>query len=262
MKIKKVLIFVEKLIGYIKQPLWDKWYIAEKIGQGTYSEVYRIYSGGMVSALKVKPVFADGPESLDRKLAVAVRETDIMCLLKECPYIVGYQDRMIQKISDFQYLVMMRMEILSPLDRMFLPENIVRKIALNIGKALEYTHSAGVVHCDVKPDNFFVSPDGKYKLGDFNISGYSGKKRYISGTCGYIAPEVYNNSVYDSRSDIYSFGKSLESLMKSISPEFSAIISRACMDGPHDRYRTITEMLTDISALERNYYVSPEEYFC
>lgn len=250
-----------KIFEYIQQPLWNNWYVGEKIGQGKYSEVYKIYSCDKVSALKVKPVFADNPESLERKLVVAIREAEIMNILKECPYIVEYQDRTIQKISDLQYLVMIRTEILAPLDRIFFSENIIRKIALDIGKALEYTHSAGIVHCDVKQDNFFVSQDGKYKLGDFNISGYSRNKRYPSGTSGYIAPEVYRNSVYDSRSDIYSFGKSLSSLMNYISPEFSEIISKACADDVCDRYQTIIEMLTDISALERNYYINPEDFF-
>ncbi|MDE6092341.1 MAG: hypothetical protein K2G14_04520, partial [Ruminococcus sp.] len=79
-----------KLFQYISQPLWNDWYTGEKIGQGTYSEVYKIYSENTVSALKVKPVFADSDESLDRKLTVAVKEADIMYALKNCPYIVGY----------------------------------------------------------------------------------------------------------------------------------------------------------------------------
>lgn len=253
---------MDKLFQYIKQPLWNNWYIDKKIGQGTYSEVYRICCGDSVSALKVKPVFADSPDSLYRKLAVAVRESGVMQFLKECPYIVEYQDRMIQKISDFRYLVMIRTEILTPIleHGRFFPESTVRKIALDIGTALEYMHSAGVVHGDVKPDNFFFSAEERYKIGDFNISGHTGKKRYLSGTCGCIAPEVYRNPVYDCRSDIYSFGKSLHSIADDISPEFLKIISKSCMDLPY-RYQTVTEILQDISALQRDYYVSPEEYF-
>lgn len=253
---------MDKLFQYINQPLWDNWYIDKKIGQGTYSEVYRICCGDNVSALKVKLVFADSPDNLYRKLTFAVRESGIMQSLKECPYIVEYQDRIVQKISDLRYLVMIRTEILTPLleQGRFFSESTVRKIALDIGKALEYMHSVGVVHCDVKPDNFFFSADERYKIGDFNISGYAGKKRYLSGTYGCTAPEVYHNPVYDCRSDIYSFGKSLYSLLDGVSPEFSGIINKSCMDLPY-RYQTITEMLQDISALQRDYYVSPEEYF-
>lgn len=251
---------MDRLLAYIRQPLWDSWYVGEKIGQGTYSEVYKIYYGNRTSALKVKLVFADSADSLKRKIAVAEREAVIMESMKECPYIAEYQGKIIQKISDLQYLVMIRTEILRPLDGMFFSENIVRKIALDIGKALEYIHSAGIVHGDVKPDNFFVSVDGKYKISDFNVSGYSGTRRYFSGTSGYTAPEIYDGSIYDIRSDIYSFGKSLESLIKGISPEFSAIIEKACAYSPCDRYQNVGEMLDDISALDMKYYVSPEDF--
>lgn len=256
-----------KLLEYIKQPLWDNWYIYEKIGQGTYSEVYKIYSENKISALKVKPVFADNPESLNRKLAVAGTEADIMDTLKSCPYIVGYQDRTIQKITDFGYLFMIRMEYLRPLAEqanIFLSEEKVRKIALDIGKALEYIHRNGIVHCDVKPDNFFISPDGRYKLGDFNISGYYGESRYPAGTKGYLAPEISDSGALCSyQTDIYSFGVSLCRLAENIdvSPEFSEIIMKACSCDVRDRYRTVSEMLSDISGLRTDYYVSPAEYF-
>lgn len=252
---------MEKLRAYVKQPLWDNWVIDGKIGQGTYSEVYKIYSGNKISALKVKPVFADNIDSLKRKIAVAEREAEIMQHLKNCQHIVEYQDRLIRKISDLRYLVMIRTELLTPLDRIFFSESILRKIALDIGKALEYIHSAGIVHCDVKPDNFFISDSGLYKLGDFNISGYSGMKRSQSGTYGYTAPEVYSTSVYDARSDIYSFGKSLENLVNDVSPEFLEIIRKACADDLNERYNTVSEMLEDISHLKTNNYVSFDECF-
>ena len=251
---------MNRLFKYIKQPLWNNWYIDKKIGQGNYSEVYRIYSGNKVSALKVKPVFAENYESLKRKLTVAEKEANIISVMKDCPYIMKYQNKEIQKISDLQSLVMIQTELLNPINEIqIFSENEVHKIAIDIGKALEYIHSSGVVHCDVKPDNFFISSSGIYKIGDFNISGYAGEKRYFSGTFEYTAPEVYNSNIYDYRSDIYSFGKSLYNLMNNISSEFLQIIEKACSE-LHSRYQTITEMLSDIYRIEKHYYVS-WEYF-
>ncbi|MCM1507752.1 MAG: protein kinase [Ruminococcus flavefaciens] len=255
-----------KLFGYIKQPLWDNWHIGEKTGHGTYSEVYKIYSGESISVLKVKPVLADSTESLQRKINTAKTEYDIMRTLKDCPYIVGCQGETLQKVTDLFYLFMIRMEYLYPVSEQenFLSERNILKIAFDIGKALEYMHGKGIVHCDVKPDNFFSSGNGIYKLGDFNISGYYGKKRYLSGTSGYTAPEVYNNCTYDFRSDIYSFGISLYRLARkvNISSAFSEIIMKACSPDVRDRYTTVSEMLTDISYLITDCYVNPAEYSC
>lgn len=255
-----------RLFSYIKQPLFDNWYITRLIGQGTYSEVYEITSGIESAVIKVKPVFTDTPESLQRKISVAEREAVIMDGLKDCPYIVRYHGKTIQKISDLKYLFILKTEKLIPLTEqvnIFVPEERIIKIALDIATALEYVHNAGIVHCDVKPDNFFLSADGICKLGDFNISGFQGIERNISGSHGYTAPEVYTSDTYDTKSDIYSYGISLNQLTKGrCSPEFSEIISKACSPDLSKRYQSFSDIISDISAIIRNNYVNPEDFSC
>lgn len=256
-----------KLIQYIKQPVFDNWYTSEKIGQGIYSEVYKIYSENKISALKVKPVFADSIESLNRKLDVAENEADIMCRLKKCPYIVEYQGKEVRKITNCFYLFMIKMEYLTPFTAqtgMFFNYNNVYKIACDIGKALSYTHKNGIIHCDVKPDNFFRDSSGNYKLGDFNVSKYVGKSNSIAGTKGYIAPEISElGAVCGYQTDIYSFGVSLLNISHRfvISEEFSEIIKKACASNVRYRYKTVDEMLYDIYNIKTDYYVDPVEYF-
>ncbi len=258
-----------KLIEYIKQPIWENWCVGEKNGQGTYSEVYKIYSGNEVSALKVKPVFAESVDSLNRKLVVAETEADIMCRLKDCPYIVGYQGKAIQKITDLRYIFMIRMEYVSPLaeimkNHYIIPERSIIKIAHDIGKALAYVHKSGIIHCDVKPDNFFCDSSGNCKLGDFNVSRYAGESRGTAGTTGYIAPEISESgAVCSYQTDIYSFGVSLVRLSQGldVSAEFLKIINKACAYDVHDRYKTVDEMLYDIDNIKTTCYVDPAEYF-
>lgn len=253
-----------KLFGYIKQPLFENWHITGKIGSGAYSEVYEISSGNETAVIKVKPVFAENPESLKGKISVSEREAVIMESLKKCPYIVQYQGKIIQKISDLKYLFIIKMEKLKPLaeqESIFMSEECVIKIALDIAKALECVHNSGVVHCDVKPDNFFISGDGIYKLGDFNISNYQGLERSISGSHGYTAPEVYTCNTYDLRSDIYSYGVSINQLMKwRRSPEFAEIIFKASLPDVRTRYQSVSEIISNILAIKRNNYVNPSEF--
>ena len=246
---------MSRLLPYIKQPLFNDFYITRLIGQGTYSEVYEVTDGHETAVIKVKPVFADSPESLQRKMTVAEREAVIMDCLKDCPYIVRYHGKVIQKISDLNCLFIIRMEKLTPLTPH--PEQVM-KIALDIAYALQYVHNAGIVHCDVKPDNFFLSADGICKLGDFNISGYQGTKRSVSGSHGYIAPEVFTDTVYDPRSDIFSYGISLNQLTKGrCSPDFMAIISKACSHDVSARYQSFDDIISDISLLKnKNIYFS------
>ena len=51
-----------------------------------------------------------------------------------------------------------------------LEESMARKYASEVVLALEYVHSVGVIHRDLKPDNLLISSDGHLKLADFGLS--------------------------------------------------------------------------------------------
>jgi hypothetical protein len=60
---------------------------------------------------------------------------------------------------------------------------------LELGCGLSCVHAAGLVHSDVKPANVLIK-DGVAKLGDFGLVTTPGWSARVSGTPGYIAPEV------------------------------------------------------------------------
>ncbi|MFP5503329.1 MAG: protein kinase domain-containing protein, partial [Candidatus Sericytochromatia bacterium] len=74
-------------------------------------------------------------------------------------------------------------------------------------QALGFIHQMGFVHCDLKPENIRVKPDGTVKLMDFGLMEVAGQSGgAIKGTLAYIAPEVAKRDRIDQRSDIYSLG--------------------------------------------------------
>ena len=77
--------------------------------------------------------------------------------------------------------------------------------------ALIHIHSKNIAHCDIKPQNIMLLPEGKVKLTDFGIarrldSADNKESDTAVGTVYYISPEQASGKKLDARSDIYSLG--------------------------------------------------------
>jgi tetratricopeptide (TPR) repeat protein len=81
----------------------------------------------------------------------------------------------------------------------------VAGILSSLLRGLAHLHSHGEVHGDLKPGNVLIGRDGLAKLTDVGMGG-SGEASSLSGTPGYAAPELWEGSRADTRSDIYSVG--------------------------------------------------------
>ena len=96
------------------------------------------------------------------------------------------------------------------------------QILTEIADALEFAHSKGIVHLDIKPSNIRVNESGKPHVLDFGLSVVTSQARTdsvnknVQGTVQYIAPERWDrkkNFIGDDRSDIYSFGAMMYELL-------------------------------------------------
>ena len=96
-------------------------------------------------------------------------------------------------------------------------------IASQMADALAKAHEAGIVHCDLKPENAMLTGEGHVKIVDFGLAkltdpagiaathtddpdGDRTTERIVFGTVGYMSPEQASGSVADFRADQFAFG--------------------------------------------------------
>ena len=85
---------------------------------------------------------------------------------------------------------------------------LIRQACAGIG----YAHRAGLVHCDVKPHNFLITPDNRLKVTDFGIAralasiNPEEKIKIVWGSPQYFSPEQAVGSAPSPASDVYSLG--------------------------------------------------------
>ncbi len=185
--------------------------VVEALGEGGMAAVYKAYQANMdrYVAVKVLPrYFASDPQFVGR----FEQEAKVLAKLQH-PHILPVHD--FGEAEGYTYIVMPFVEtgtLADLLQEQPLPLPQIRSIISQVGDALDYAHSAGVVHRDVKPSNVLVDKRGNCLLTDFGIAKIvEGTTAFtqtggIIGTPAFMSPEQIRGEKLDGRSDIYSLG--------------------------------------------------------
>lgn len=91
----------------------------------------------------------------------------------------------------------------------FLDEGQIMAWFVQVCLAVQYCHSLGIIHRDLKSQNIFLTKSGNCRLGDFGIARVLGTENFAStmiGTPYSMAPEVIQQYPYGAKSDVWALG--------------------------------------------------------
>jgi hypothetical protein len=196
--------------------------IVSPLGAGGMGEVYRARDTrlGRDVAVKVLPKHrAQDPDALAR----LEREAQAVAALSH-PNILAIHDLGTDQGVFFVVTELLEGETLrSRLAYSALPWRKAVEIGAAIADGLAGAHLKGVIHRDLKPDNIYLTRDGRVKILDFGLARLAPvmsqqdqtsapttppqtEPGILMGTVGYMSPEQARGLPADTRSDVFSLG--------------------------------------------------------
>ena len=249
---------------------WGHLALLERLGGGTFGEVYRAWDRQLERDVALKVLRPDRPDAsrllAEARLLARVRHQHVVSV-----YGVDTHD---ERIGLWMELVRgVTLEQLLTTQGPFAARDAAL-VGIDLCRALGAIHSAGLVHRDVKAQNVMREEGGRLVLMDLGTGRDIGRGEAAAGLAGtplYLAPEIFGGATASVQSDIYSLGVLLYHLVTGEYPvraatfdaleqahgagagvplsvrrpdlpaPFVAAIDRAIARDPEERYKTAGE---------------------
>ena len=199
-------------MGLAGNLLAGRYRLDEPIGRGGFSEVWRATDAVLLRPVAVKllhPGHAQQPEALARfqaeaRHAAALWHENIAHIYDYDEPADGAQPYLVMELIDGPALA----GVLAggPLDAARSMDIVAQAAA-----GLQAAHATGLIHRDIKPGNLLLAPGGAVKITGFGISQVIGSvpvtvTAVVTGTAGYLAPELNTGAQAGPASDLYALG--------------------------------------------------------
>ncbi|MCL7022423.1 hypothetical protein MKW94_009526 [Papaver nudicaule] len=199
-------------------------FIGNKFASGAHSRIYRgIYKQ---RAVAVKMVRIPNQDEETRELLEKQFTSEVALLSRLLhPNIVQFiaackKPPVYCIITEYMSQGTLRMYLNKKQPYSLSTETILR-LALDISRGMQYLHSQGVMHRDLKSNNLLLNDEMRVKVADFGTSCLETQCRASKGNMGtyrWMAPEMIKEKPYTRKVDVYSFGIVLWELTTALLP--------------------------------------------
>ena len=191
----------------------SRYEIVDTIAGGDFAAVYRARDRELGREVAIKQIHQQFLTD-ERQLARYWQEAQLLASLQH-PNILTIYD--IVRPKGWLILELMRGNLQPATQSDGIDLDFLRIALSGILSALQFLHSNGVIHGDIKPSNMLVDQQGRVKLGDFGLARRASNEggSLLKGTTKYMAPELVSAQFgpVGPASDLYSLGFSAYELM-------------------------------------------------
>ncbi|GFO12872.1 pas domain-containing serine/threonine-protein kinase [Plakobranchus ocellatus] len=205
-----------------------KYLVREALGQGTFGFVRRAMAvdhkkSVVVKFIKKRNMFSDGwTVDVDSGLRIPLEVSILKDL--ESDYIIKVQD--VYQNADFVQMVMEDfgdVDLFDFIDQVCLDEPLASHLFRQILWGVEFLHTRGIIHRDIKDENVVIGKDFRCKLIDFGSAVYMlpGDEKFTKfrGTMEYCSPEVFCGGSYRGPElDMWALGVTLYTMVYRVNP--------------------------------------------
>ena len=207
-----------------------KYQLVRLLGEGAMGRVYLAHDPSLDRHVAIKVIRKDVLERREAAQIIARFRNEAMAAGRlQHPGIVAVYDFGEDETTSFIVMEYAPGEDLEEYARKYAPLGLaeIGSIMAQLLDALQWAHSFGVIHRDVKPSNLIVS-SGRVKITDFGIARIVTSKLTQTGTAlgtpVYMAPEQYSGIPVDHRADLFSVAVVLYELLTGHRPFAGASI--------------------------------------
>jgi eukaryotic-like serine/threonine-protein kinase len=191
----------------------SRYEIVDTIASGDFAVVYRARDRGLGREVAIKQIHQQYLTD-ERQLARYWQEARVLASLQH-PNILTIYD--VVRPRGWLIVELMRASLKPATEGEGIDLDFLRIVLTSCLSALQFLHSKGVIHGDIKPSNILVDSQGRVKLGDFGLARRASDEggSLLKGTTKYMAPELLSDQfgAVGPASDLYSLGFSAYELI-------------------------------------------------